>query len=533
MAETMEADFVVVGAGSAGSVLAARLSEDPACRVLLVEAGKRESLHITRLPAAIMRTIGNPRYDWAYTSEPDPTRDNQSELWPRGKVPGGSSSINGMIFIRGAREDFDRWEAMGCTGWGWDNVLPLYRKLETSDAADNAARGGMGPQRVSALGWKHPLAADFIASGVAAGIPANEDLNGARHEGIAWNQGAIRRGLRHSSFDAFIRPNLARPNLKVIDGVLVERIAFEGARATGLAARRDGQAIDIRAARGVVLCAGSINSPHLLMLSGVGDPEALAQHGIETRIASPQVGRNLMEHPGLYVQAEMNEPTLNREAQPLRAAWQALRWMAGLPSPFGVPSAQVLAFFRSQADAAEPDLQFHLFPYGSVIRNGKRIIPARDLATILVNVNHPRSRGHLALRSANPADPIAIHPRLLDDDHDVETLLRGLDWVRRMAETPPFGPKVRELIGVPPRSAGRDADIAFLRSAARPFYHPAGTCRMGADAAAVVGPDLAVKGAEALWVADVFIFPRHIAGNTNATALMIGERAAEIIGSRT
>lgn len=531
-AEVIEADIVVVGAGSAGCVLASRLSERSGLSVLLVEAGRRERLGITRMPAALMRTIGNPRYDWGFMSEPDPTRNGQSELWPRGKVPGGSSAINGMIFIRGAAADYDAWEAMGCAGWGWSDVLPLFRRLETADAPDNAHRGGLGPQRVSALAWRHPLAADFIASGVAAGIPLSEDLNGARHEGIAWNQGSTRNGFRHSAYDAFVRPHLSRPSLRVVDGVLVERVNFNGRRATGLSARRDGSALEIRARRGVVLAAGAINSPHLLMLSGVGDGAELARHGIAPLIESPEVGRNLMEHPGLYVQAEVTEPTANADSAPLRAAWQIARWLAGRPSPFGVPTAQVLAFLRSHAGAEEPDLQFHLFPYGSTLKDGKRVIPRANLVTILVNVNYPRSRGWLALRSASPAEPIAIHPRLLEDDQDLEVLLHGLNWVRRMASTPPFGRKVASLVGVPPASAGREADLAFLRAAARPFYHPVGTCRMGADARAVVAPDLSVNGAEALWVADASIFPRHIAGNTNATTLMIGEKAADLIGAR-
>ncbi|HEY0422387.1 MAG TPA: GMC family oxidoreductase N-terminal domain-containing protein [Rhodopila sp.] len=528
--ETHETDIVVVGGGSAGCVLAARLSENLGLRVLVVEAGRRDRLGVTRLPAALLWTIGNPRYDWAYTSEPDPTRDGQTEFWPRGKTLGGSSAINGMIYIRGAAADYNAWEAMGCSGWGWRDVLPLFRGLETADVPDDTHRGADGPQRVSALRWRHKLAADFIASGVAAGIPPNDDLNGAVHEGIGWNQGSTIQGRRHSAYDAFLTPNLRRRNLSVLDDLLVERLTFTGRRATGLHARRsDGTPLHVTARAGVVLAAGAINSPQLLMLSGIGDAAALRRKGIVPVVDVPEVGQNLMEHPGLYVQAEMTEPTANRETRPLRAAWHFARWLARHDGPMSVPTAQALAFFRSTPDMAEPDLQFHLFPYGSTLKNGKRVIPNRNLATILVNLNFPKSRGWLELRTADPATPVAIHPRLLEHPDDIETLLHGLAWVRRMAATPPFGPKLRALIGVPRQDAGPAADLAFLRTAARPFYHPAGTCRMGADDRSVVAPDLAVRGVDRLWVADISIFPRHIAGNTNATALMIGEKAASLI----
>jgi choline dehydrogenase len=232
-----------------------------------LEAGRRDRLGITRLPAALLRTIGNRRYDWAYTSEPDPTRNGQAELWPRGRTLGGSSAINGMIYVRGAPADYDAWEALGCTGWGWRDVLPLFRRLETADAPDATHRGGCGPQRVSALRWRHPLAADFIASGIAAGIPPTNDLNGPRHEGIGWNQGSTIEGRRHSAFDAFLAPILERPNLTVLDDVLVVRLTFAGRRATGLEARRGGAPLRVVARRGVVLAAGAINSPQLLMMS--------------------------------------------------------------------------------------------------------------------------------------------------------------------------------------------------------------------------------------------------------------------------
>ncbi|HWK63671.1 MAG TPA: GMC family oxidoreductase N-terminal domain-containing protein [Rhizobiaceae bacterium] len=525
----MEFDYIVVGSGSAGSPLVARLVEKGAS-VLLLEAGKREKIHLTRVPAALMHTIGNKRYDWNYVTEPDPSRNGLQESWPRGRVPGGSSAINGMIFIRGAAADYDAWEAMGNTGWGWNSVLPYFRKMETADDdKDNAYRGGMGPLRVSALRWKHPISAKFIDSFVNAGVPLNPDLNGRSHEGVAWNQGSTRGGVRHSAFDAFVLPRLKDSKLTFMDDALVERVVMDGKRARGVDIIRASQRIRASARRGVVLSAGSINSPQILMLSGIGDPDELKRHGIEVRVASPEVGRNLMEHPGLYVRAEMDVETGNAYASPLGRVRAFAEWAMSRNGVLSVPTAQVLAFLKSTHDQEAPDLQFHLFPFGYFSNNGRLHVPTRNLVTILANVNYPKSKGHLELRSSDPHTPVAIYPRLLDHRDDLECVLRGLDWIRLLASTPPFGNHVRELIDVPPLAAGRAADEQYVRKATVPFLHPVGTCRMGADDRAVIAPDLRVRGVEGLWVADTSIFPRHIAGNTNATAIMIGERAADLI----
>lgn len=525
----MEFDYIIIGSGSAGSPLAARLIERGA-QVLLLEAGKRERLHLTRIPAALMHTIGNGRYDWNYVTEPDPSRNGLKEPWPRGRVPGGSSAINGMIFIRGAAHDYDAWEAQGSKGWGWQSVLPYFRKMETADQdKDNALRGGMGPQRVSALRWRHPISAKFIDSFVNAGVPLNPDLNGRSHEGVAWNQGSTLNGVRHSTFDAYILPRLKDEKLTFMDDALVERIVMTGKRATGVAFKRAGEALEAKARRGVVLCAGSLNSPQLLMLSGIGDPAELARHGIETLVSSPEVGRNLMEHPGLYVSAELDTDTGNAYATPLGKLRAFAQWALARNGVLSVPTAQVLAFLKSTPDQEAPDLQFHLFPFGYFRKDGRLKVPTRNLVTLLANVNYPKSKGHLALKSANPRDPIAIYPRLLDHQDDLDTVLRGLSWIRRLATTPPFGSHVRELLEVPPETAGHAADEAYVRQSTVPFLHPVGTCRMGSDATAVLTPDLRVRGTEGLWVADASIFPRHIAGNTNATSIMIGERAADLI----
>ena len=531
--EILESDVVIVGAGSAGCVLASRLSENPSLRVLVLEAGRRDRFGVTRLPSALMRVAGNSRYDWLYTSEPDPTRNGRTEAWPRGKTLGGSSAINGAIFVRGAPSDYDGWAAMGCAGWAWRDVLPLFRRLETADVPDNADRGGLGPQRVSSVRWVHPLTPKFIAAAVAAGIPFTEDLNGPRREGVGYNQGSTIRGRRLGAYEAFVEPHLrSRPNLTVLDDVLVQHVRFDGCRAVGVRVRRGGRQLEISARGGVVLAAGAINSPQILMLSGVGSAEELRRHGIAPLADSREVGQNLMEHPGLHVQVEVDQRTGNRESEFWRAAWNVGRWLICRDGPVSSPTAQALAFLRSDTEAPACDLQFHLLPYGATLQDGgHRVTPRRNLLTIQVNINHPRSRGWVELRSADPAAAVMIHPRLLEEQVDVECLLRGLHWLRLVAATPPFGPHVRALLDAPPASAGREADIAYLRAATIPFLHPVGTCRMGSDAGSVTTPELRVRGADGLWVADASIFPCHTAGNINATALMIGEKAAELVGA--
>lgn len=525
----MDFDYIVIGSGSAGCPLAARLLEKGQ-KVLLVEAGKRERLPITRLPAALIHTVGNPRYDWCYQTEPDPTRNDMTEAWPRGKVPGGSSAINGMIFIRGAKQDYDAWESAGNKGWGWQDVLPYFRRMETSDTGpDNGVRGTMGPLHVSALRWKHPVSETFMKSFIAAGAEFNEDMNGPSHEGVAWNQGSTRNGVRASSFDSFILPKLNDPNLTFIDDTLVEKVVIEGGRATGIKAIQSGRSVTFTAKRGVILSAGAINSPQLLMLSGIGDAEELRSHGITTLVNSPEVGKNLLEHPGLYALAEMKVPTANRMARPIRGAMALAEWIFGRKGVMSVPTAQIIAFVKSNPDLEHTDLQFHLFPFGLAQTKTKLEVPKQDLVTILMNINHSKSKGHLELRSANPREKVAIYPRMLDHPDDVETLLRGIDWIRRIAEQPPFSKDLLRFLDMPAAGSSREEEIAYLRRNTVPFFHPVGTCRMGADEKSVVRPDLKVRGVEGLWVADASIMPSHISGNTNATAIMIGERASDLI----
>ncbi|MGF6873553.1 GMC family oxidoreductase [Paraburkholderia sp. MM5477-R1] len=528
----MEFDYVVVGAGSAGSAVASRLSEDRGVTVALLDAGERKYIDISKLPAAVLKTIGNRSFDWNFESEPDPSREGVRELWPRGKTLGGSSAINGMIFVRGFPEDYDLWAERGASGWKWSDVLPYFRRMEDSVVEENEFRGLAGPQTVSRLRYVHPLTPKFIATAQAAGIPFSDDLNGREPAGVGYVQGSIRAGRRQSAYAAYIEPNLKRTNLTVLDAVQVQRVEFDGRKATGVAGRRREQDIRVRARRGVVLCAGALGSPHILMRSGIGPEDDLQRCGIPVVVARKAVGRNLMEHPGMHFPIEVTVPTMNREAQAWRAPFHLMRWVLHGNGPVSVPSSQALAFFRSQEDLTRPDLQLQFncyartFPKGGSTKSLK--LENRNLITMALNLSYPESRGHLELRSANAGTPLAIHPNLLGAESDIRRLVAGMNWVRRILGTQPLASNIVRTLNIPePR--GYDADAEFVRRESHPFFHPAGTCRMGIDAEAVVTPSLAVRGCEALWVADASVFPTQISGNINATAIMIGDRAADLI----
>jgi len=445
---------------------------------------------------------------------------------------GGSSAINGMVFIRGNPNDYNMWEIMGNPGWGWESVLPLFMKIETTDIGLNLFRGRSGPLAVSEIDWRHPLSSSFLKSATSLGVPLIGDLNGDCREGIGWVQANIHKGKRCSAYDAYIKPHLSRANLSVYVEMMVERLVIDQGRVIGVVFTRNDQPGGARtfiAKKGVILSAGAINTPQILMRSGIGACADIKRAGIVPKIELPQVGKNLIEHPGLYIRAEMAVPTVNKLVTAGRLPGQVAKWILNKKGPLASPAAQIIGFFRTAMADALPDIQILFFAYGSFMKGGRRIVPSRNLATLLLNVNYAKSRGSVALRSSCSDDPPIIRPNLLSNKDDLETMLTGLTILRKITKTPPFKENLISLLDIPQEKMGCSADVEFVRNYTQPFYHPAGTCRMGSDVDSVVSPDLKVKKIEGLWVADASIFPHPVAGNINATVMMIGEKAAELI----
>jgi choline dehydrogenase len=531
-----EFDYIIVGAGSAGCVLANRLSAGGADRVLLLEAGPSDLRFWIQVPIGYGKTFYDGRVNWKYQAEPDAGLAGRKSYWPRGKVIGGSSSINAMVYVRGQVEDFDGWERAGNPGWGWRDVLPAYRRMENHALGAGPYHGAGGPLHVTDISrTAHPLTADFIKAGQEAGLPFNPDLNGATQEGVGYYQITTRGGFRGSSARAYLWPALWRRNLAVRRNALATRIRFSGRRAVGIVYRHGGRTVEVRARREVILSAGAINTPQLLQLSGVGPAALLQSHGINVIENSPMVGRNLQDHLCYDHVYRATRPSLNDDLYPFHGKLRAaLRYVLTRGGPLSLSVNQGGGFFRTRPDCARPDMQLYFSPL-TYERTPPGIRPLMHPDpfpgfTTSASPCRPTSRGWLEIRSADPAAPPRIQPNYLSTAEDVADLLAGARFLRRLAATPAF----RDLIEAelkPGPEAQSDADlIADIRGRAYSVFHPCGSCGMGPDpAGAVVDHRLKVHGVEGLRVVDASIFPTIPSGNINAPAIMVGERGADLV----
>ena len=533
----MEADFVIVGSGSAGAAMAARLSEDGRHSVLVIEYGGTDAGPFIQMPAALSYPMNMARYDWGFRSEPEPHLGGRQLACPRGKVLGGSSSVNGMVYVRGHARDFDHWAEQGADGWAYADVLPYYRRMENwhdgGHGGDPAWRGTDGPLHVTRGPRANPLYQAFVDAGRQAGFAVTDDYNGEQQEGFGPMEQTVWRGRRWSTANAYLKPALKRPNLSVVRG-LARRIAIADGRATGVEIERDGATTQIRARREVIVAASSINSPKLLMLSGIGPAAHLAEHGIDLVADRPGVGRNLQDHLELYVQQVCTQPiTLYRYWNPLAKALIGARWLFLKSGPGATNHFESAAFVRSRAGVEYPDIQYHFLPM-AVRYDGKAAAEGHGFQAH-VGPMRSASRGAVTLRSADPAAPPRILFNYMSEPQDWADFRHCIRLTREIFAQPAFAPFAGKEIQPGARLTTDDELDGFIRDHVESAYHPCGTCRMGRvdDPMAVVDPECQVIGVDGLRVADSSIFPRITNGNLNAPSIMVGEKASDHILGRT
>jgi len=516
-------DYIVVGAGSAGCVLAARLTEDLRTRVLLLEAGGEGGAKEIRIPAAFSKLF-KTAVDWNYATEPEPHLHDRRLYWPRGKVVGGSSAINAMIYNRGNRADYDSWREMGNAGWGFAEVLPYFKKSENQERGASEYHGVGGPVNVADPRYVNPLTRAFLAAAEEIGIAGNPDFNGEAQDGAALYQVTQKNGARWSAADGYLQPTRERSNLTVVTGAHATRVLMEGKRAVGVGISRDGAIEEARADGEVILAGGTVNSPQLLMLSGIGSAEELKGAGISAIHDLPGVGKNLQDHPMVSVGYLCTQKISLDGAETLG---NFLRWLVWKNGPLASNVAEAGLFLRTQAGLAVPDLQLL---FGPAYYRGHGLVRRKEhcfgFGPTLIT---PESRGVILLRSTNPLDAPAIRANYLATDADLRTMIAGVRLARRLAHAKAFDAYRGEELH-PGAAMKSDAEIAeFLRNELETLYHPVGTCKMGIDELAVVDARLRVHGIERLRVVDASIMPRVPAGNTNAPVMMIAEKAAEMI----
>ncbi|WP_192256170.1 GMC family oxidoreductase [Mesorhizobium silamurunense] len=529
-------DFIIVGSGSAGSVVAEKLSASGRYSVLVLEAGGTDRRFYVQMPLGYGKTFFDPAVNWNYKAEPDPGLAGNADHWPRGKLLGGSSSINAMVFIRGAREDFDAWAAAGNPGWSYDALLPAFKALEDNEAGANQWRGVGGPLRITdCSNAVHPLTKRYLAAAEQAGLPFNSDFNGATQEGVGVYQITTRNGRRMSTARAFLRPAMKRSNIRVETNALATKILFEGKRAVGIEYEQNGETKTVRAGREVILSGGSINSPQLLQLSGVGPSTLLTGLDIPVIHANENVGANLQDHVGINYTFKGKLPTLN---QILRPWWGKLlvgmQYILLRSGPLSLSMNNAGGFFRTDPSMARPNMQLYFQAFSTVIpKSGERPILTPDpwpgFSVGLSNCR-PSSRGEIMIRSSNPRDYPRITANAYSTNADVDEMLAAVKFVRKIAAMPALAEIIEEEV-LPGPSITSDADlIQDFRKRSGTVYHPVSTCRMGPDASrAVVDPRLRVHGLSGLRVIDASIFPDNITGNTNAASILTGWKGAELV----
>jgi len=528
-------DYIIVGSGSAGSLIANRLSADPACRVLVLEAGGRDTNPWLKLPVGYFRTIYDPRFSRVFKTEPSEGDGHRGIVWPRGRIVGGSSSINGLIYIRGQHEDFDDWQDLGATGWSWDDVLPHFRRIERYAGGQDQWHGREGDMPVSDLRHRNPACEAWLAAAMQYGLPRNDDFNGSTTLGVGTYQLSLGRRFRASSASVFLKPALARGNVTLKSGVLVTRVLFDGTCATGVEWVAGGQTYQARADAEIILCAGSIQSPQILQLSGVGPATLLQQHGIAVVADSTEVGANLQDHYQMRQIVRLTKKwSLNDDVRnPVKLAKMGIDWALQGIGPLTVGAGQVGGGACTPlADPGRPDIQFNVMPL-SVDKPGTPLHRYSGFTASFWQC-HPESRGHVRIRSADPmADPL-IAPNYLSTERDRRTMVEGVKILREIIHQPGF----RDLWDkemVPGEKYQSDAEILdAARNMGGTVFHPTGTCRMGSDEKAVLDPELRVNGVDNLRVVDASAMPKITSANTNAPTYLIGSKGAEMIlqGSR-
>ncbi|TKT75770.1 GMC family oxidoreductase N-terminal domain-containing protein [Aquamicrobium sp. LC103] len=527
-----EFHYVIVGAGAGGCVVAARLAENRDLRIALLEAGGGDDAMIMRIPGANVVTGTDPRFNWSYQTEPVPQLEGRGLYWAQGRVVGGSGSINGMMYMRGHRSDYDRWEREGAKGWGYDDVLPYFRKSETNERGASELHGGSGPLQVSRGQGTAPVCDMFLESAAASGFALTDDLNAEASEAFGHVDLTIGRGLRSSTSAAYLRPAMRRGNITLLTHATVTRVVIDAGEARGVEFVQNGERRQLAASRGVVLCGGAVNSPHLLMLSGVGDADHLREQGIKVAVDSPEVGSNLQNHPMYRLMYATTAPvSAYTHARPLGAVRAGLQYIFSRTGVLSRGLFPTSGYFH--ADAGDPLSEVQVSMAPAIVSRRKPgllgILPKEHGFTLLLNQGSPFSRGEVRLKSGDPLAHAAILPNYFSDPRDIGIVARAALRVQELVRAGPLG-RVLGRRMQPAGSATTQAEFeADIRATAVTHYHAAGTCRMGSDARAVVDPQLRVNGVARLHVADASVMPVLVNGNTYAPTIMIAEKAADLI----